>query len=138
MRLHCSSMPKIMAFKTLDGASFWVKNAKKKKHFLAYTRLDKNALRWYCSSILKIIYCFLFSTLSSLSLSTLTLAFSLSLSLSLSVTLYSLPLSFKTCHWSCLGNFAWSSLWGMWVVASRAWRLVWRGGFHFGWVQMGF
>ena len=47
MRLHCSSMPKIMAFKTLDGASFWVKNAIKKKHRLAYTRFDKNAFRSY-------------------------------------------------------------------------------------------
>ena len=63
--------------------AFGLKMLKKKKHLLAYTRLDKNALRWYCSSILKIIYCFLFSTLSSLSLSTLTLALSLSLSLSL-------------------------------------------------------
>ena len=44
MRLHYSSMPKIIAFKTLDGASFWVKNAKK-KHLLAYRRLNGNALR---------------------------------------------------------------------------------------------
>ena len=36
-------MPKIITFKILDGASFWVKNTKK-KCLLAYTRLDKNAL----------------------------------------------------------------------------------------------
>ena len=29
MRLHCSSIAKIIPFKTFDGASFWVKNAKK-------------------------------------------------------------------------------------------------------------
>ena len=34
MRLHCSSIVKIIPFKTFDGASFWVKNAiKKKKDF---------------------------------------------------------------------------------------------------------
>ena len=43
MRLHCSSIAKIIPFKTLDGASFWVKNAKKIR-FLAFERLDKNAL----------------------------------------------------------------------------------------------
>ena len=31
MRLHCSSIVKIIPFKTFDGASFWVKNAKKKR-----------------------------------------------------------------------------------------------------------
>ena len=31
MRLHCLSIAKIIPFKTFDGASFWVKNAKKKK-----------------------------------------------------------------------------------------------------------
>ena len=30
MRLYCLSMPKIIAFKIFDGASFWVKNAIKK------------------------------------------------------------------------------------------------------------
>ena len=43
MRLHCSSIAKIIPFKTIDGASFWVKNAKKKR-FLAFERFDKNAL----------------------------------------------------------------------------------------------
>ena len=38
-------------------------------------------------------------------------------------------LSFKTCHRSCLGRFVWSSSWGVWVMASHAWRLVWRGRF---------
>ena len=33
MRLHCSSIAKIISFKTFDGASFWVKNAKKNKNF---------------------------------------------------------------------------------------------------------
>ena len=33
MRLHCSSIVKIIPFKTCDGASFWVKNAKKNKIF---------------------------------------------------------------------------------------------------------
>ena len=42
-------------------------------------------------------------------------------------------LSFKTCHRSCLGRFVWSSSWGVWVMASHAWRLVWRGRFWF-WV----
>ena len=37
-------MPKIMAFATLDGTSFWVKNAIKKKHLLAFKTLNKNAL----------------------------------------------------------------------------------------------
>ena len=31
MRLHCLSIAKIISFKTFDGASFWVKNALKKK-----------------------------------------------------------------------------------------------------------
>ena len=44
LRLYCSSMAKIMAFATLDGTSFWVKNAKK-MHLLAFTTLNKNALR---------------------------------------------------------------------------------------------
>jgi len=42
----------MIAFKALDGASFWVKNAtkkkkrkEKKKHLLAYKRFDKNALK---------------------------------------------------------------------------------------------
>ena len=43
LRPHYSSMPKIMAFAILDGTSFWVKNAKK-KHLLAFTTLNKNAL----------------------------------------------------------------------------------------------
>ena len=43
MRPHCSSMPKIIAFTTLDGASFWVKNAKR-KHLLAFKTLNGNAL----------------------------------------------------------------------------------------------
>ena len=30
MRLHYSSIAKIIPFKTFDGASFWVKNAKKR------------------------------------------------------------------------------------------------------------
>ena len=38
-------MPKMIAFKALGGAIFWVKNAKKKKHLLAYKRFDKNALK---------------------------------------------------------------------------------------------
>ena len=45
MRLHYSSNAKIIPFKTFDGANFWVKNAKKKKRFLAFERFDKNALR---------------------------------------------------------------------------------------------
>ena len=32
-RLHCSSITKIIPFKTFDGTSFWVKNAIKKKDF---------------------------------------------------------------------------------------------------------
>ena len=44
MRLHYSSNAKIIPFKTFDGASFWVKNAKKIR-FLAFERFDKNALR---------------------------------------------------------------------------------------------
>ena len=44
MKPHCSSMPKIIAFKTLEGTSFWVKNAKK-KHLLAFKTLNENALR---------------------------------------------------------------------------------------------
>ena len=36
-------MPKIIAFTTLDGASFWVKNAKR-KHLLAFKTLNGNAL----------------------------------------------------------------------------------------------
>ena len=51
MRLHCSSIAKIISFKTFDGASFWVKNAKKKKRFLTFKRFDKNAL---CGWIQKI------------------------------------------------------------------------------------
>ena len=43
MSLHCSSIAKIIPFKTFDGASFWVKNAKKIR-FLAFERIDKNAL----------------------------------------------------------------------------------------------
>ena len=43
MRLHYSSNAKIIPFKTFDGASFWVKNAKKIR-FLAFERFDKNAL----------------------------------------------------------------------------------------------
>ena len=43
MRLHYSSIAKIIQFKTFDGASFWVKNAKKIR-FLAFERFDKNAL----------------------------------------------------------------------------------------------
>ena len=70
LRPHCSSMQKIMAFATLDGTCFWVKNAKKKKkHLLAFKTLNKNALRQYfsyskTSSILLIqcglLSCFLF------------------------------------------------------------------------------
>ena len=41
--MHYSSITKIIPFKTCDGASFWVKNAKK-KGFLAFERFDKNAL----------------------------------------------------------------------------------------------
>ena len=44
MRLHCLSIAKIIPFKTFDGASFWVKNALKKKRFLAFERFDKNTL----------------------------------------------------------------------------------------------
>ena len=44
MRLHCSSIAKIIPFKAFDGASFWVENAKKIR-FLAFERFDKNALR---------------------------------------------------------------------------------------------
>ena len=44
MRLHCSSIAKIIPFRTFDGASFWVKNAKKLR-LLAFERFDKNALR---------------------------------------------------------------------------------------------
>ena len=45
MRLHCLSIAKIISFKTFDGASFWVKNAlKKKRRFLAFERFDKNTL----------------------------------------------------------------------------------------------
>ena len=43
LRLHCSSMPNIMAFKTLDESSFLefdVSNAK----YLAFDTLDGNAL----------------------------------------------------------------------------------------------
>ena len=43
MRLYRSSIAKIIPFKTSDGASFCVKNAKKKR-FLAFERFDKNAL----------------------------------------------------------------------------------------------
>ena len=43
MSLQCSSIAKIIPFKTFDGASFWVKNAKKIR-FLAFERFDKNAL----------------------------------------------------------------------------------------------
>ena len=43
MKLHYSSIAKIIPFRTFDGASFWVKNAKKIR-FLAIERLDKNAL----------------------------------------------------------------------------------------------
>ena len=43
MRLHCSSIAKIIPFRTFDGANFWVKNAKKLR-FLAFERFDKNAL----------------------------------------------------------------------------------------------
>ena len=50
MRLHCSSIAKIIPFKSFDGASFWVKNAiKKKKRFLAFERFDKNALKFRLS-----------------------------------------------------------------------------------------
>ena len=41
--LQCSSIAKIIPFKTFDGASFWVKNVKKIR-FLAFERFDKNAL----------------------------------------------------------------------------------------------
>ena len=41
MRLHYSSIVKIIPFKTFDGASFWVKNAKKIR-FLAFERFNKN------------------------------------------------------------------------------------------------
>ena len=44
MRLYYSSIAKIIPFKTFDGESFWVKNAKKVR-FLAFERFDKNALR---------------------------------------------------------------------------------------------
>ena len=43
MRLHCSSMPNIMALKTLDGCGFLefgVSNAK----YLTFDTLDRNAL----------------------------------------------------------------------------------------------
>ena len=43
MRLHCSSIAKIIPFRIFDGANFWVKNAKKLR-FLAFERFDKNAL----------------------------------------------------------------------------------------------
>ena len=42
MRLHCSSIAKIIPFRTFDGASFWITNAKKIR-FLALERFDKNA-----------------------------------------------------------------------------------------------
>ena len=44
MRLHCSSMPNIMAFKILDGGDFLefgVSNVK----YLAFDTLDENAFR---------------------------------------------------------------------------------------------
>ena len=47
-------MPKIMAFATFDGTSFWVKNAKK-KHLLAFTTLNKNALRAFSLRMLNAI-----------------------------------------------------------------------------------
>ena len=43
LRFHCSSMPNIMAFKTLDGGAFLefaVSNAK----YLAFDTLDGNTL----------------------------------------------------------------------------------------------
>ena len=43
LRLHRSSMVKIIPFIIFDRASFWVKNSKKIR-FLAIERLDKNAL----------------------------------------------------------------------------------------------
>ena len=49
MRLYCSSIAKIIPFKTFDGESFWVKNAKKVR-FLAFERFDKNALISYQNS----------------------------------------------------------------------------------------
>ena len=47
-------MQKIIAFKTLDGASFWVKNAKK-KNLLTYRRVNENALISSSSSSSSII-----------------------------------------------------------------------------------
>ena len=55
MRLHCLSIAKIIPFKTFDGASFWVKNAKKKKkRFLAFERFYKNNLY---DGVLKFLIC---------------------------------------------------------------------------------
>ena len=71
--------------------------------------------------------------------------FSCPLSLSLSpchnsvLTPFLTSLSFKTFHQNCLGCFAWSSMWGMWVVAR--WVLIlggFRWGFDFGWRSGGF
>ena len=45
LRAHCSNIAKFLAYTIFDGACFWVRNAKKKKkHLLAYTILDGNAL----------------------------------------------------------------------------------------------
>ena len=55
MRLHCLSIAKIIPFKIFDEASFWVKNAKKKKkRFLAFERFDNKTLY---DGVLKFLIC---------------------------------------------------------------------------------
>ena len=45
IRAHCSSIVNYLAYTIFDGASFWVINAKKREHLLAYAILIENALR---------------------------------------------------------------------------------------------
>ena len=44
MRGHCNIIVKFLAYAIFNGAGFWVINAKKKKHLLAYAILNGNAL----------------------------------------------------------------------------------------------
>ena len=56
MRLHCSPMPNIMAFKTLDGdgfLEFGLSNAK----YLVFDTLDENALRALAIVVVIVVYC---------------------------------------------------------------------------------
>ena len=45
LRVHCNKIANLIAYTRFDGAGFWVINAKKKKHLLAYTILNGNTVK---------------------------------------------------------------------------------------------